>query len=164
MRRARPAKKLRKRGWLGWLRDVAGHATTETVIMIPVFVAIWGGIWYTHGRYRRAINNAQFTRAAVWTHAFDGCEGGSPNSTELGDRSDNRDGFIDGAVSLLFGSGIIPGFQFDEVEGRRFADIDRPAVLGEGNVRMGYNVVVLCNERPASDVGFWAAARDMFFP
>lgn len=159
----KPSKKLRRRGWLGWLRDVAGHATTETVIMIPVFVAIWGGIWYTHGRYRKAINMAQFTRAHTWQHAFEGCEGSPSGSTSIGDRADSRDGFIDGAVGLLFGSGIIPGFQFDEVEGQRSTSIERPAVLGEGSASMGYNVVVLCNERPQRDGSFWDAAWGMFF-
>lgn len=164
MRPARtPTKKLKRRGLFGWLRDVAGHATTETVIMIPVFIAIWGGIWYTHGRYRKAINMAQYARAHTWQHAFEGCEGSPPGSTSIGDRSDDRSGFIDGITGLLFGSGIIPGFQFDEVEGRRSTSIERPAVLGEGSANMGYNVVVLCNERTQEDRGFWDAAWGMFF-
>jgi hypothetical protein len=161
---ARPTKKLRRTGLLGWLRDVAGNATTETVIMIPVFIAIWGGTWYTHGRYRKAIQMAQFTRAHTWQHAFEGCEGSPPGHTDIGARSDDSSGAIDGAVSMLFGSGIIPGFQFDEVEGRRHTSIERPTVLGEGTARMGYNVVVLCNERVQADVGLFSAARDMFFP
>lgn len=164
MRRARAPKKLRRPGLLGWLRDVAGHATTETVIMIPVFIAIWGGIWYTHGRYRKAIQMAQFTRAHTWAHAFEGCEGSPPGHTSIGDRADDRSGFIDGAVGLLFGSGLIPGFQFDEVEGTRRTSIQRPSVLGEGTVNMGYNVVVMCNEHTQADVGMFSAARDMFFP
>lgn len=157
-------KKLRRPGVFGWLRDVAGNATTETVIMLPVFIAIWGGIFYTHQRYRKAINMAQFTRGHTWAHAFAGCEGSPPGtSTTIGERSDSRDGFIDGAVSLMFGSGIIPGFQFDEIEGRRNTSVERPAVLGEGSVSMGYNVVVLCNERTQADGSFWDAAWGMFF-
>jgi hypothetical protein len=162
MRAGRP-KKLRRRGVLAWLRDVAGNATTETVIMIPVFVAIWGGIWYTHGRYRKAQNMAQFTRAHVWAHAWSGCEGGASGSTDIGERGTDSSGFIDGAVSLLFASGIIPGFQFDEVEGRRRTSIERPAVLGEGTVQMGHDLVVMCNERTQDDVGGFDAAWGMFF-
>lgn len=160
----RVQKKLRRPGVLGWLRDVAGHATTETVIMIPVFVAIWGGIWYTHGRYRKAVNMAQFTRAHVWAHAYSGCDGAPPSGrTRIGERGEDHSGSIDGITSLLFGSGIIPGFQFDEVEGTRDTSIERPSVLGEGSVNMGYNLVVLCNEQTSEDVGFWSAAKDMFF-
>jgi hypothetical protein len=158
------AKKLRKTsGLLGWLRDVAGTATVETVIMIPVFIAIWGGIWYTHGRYRKAIQMAQFTRAHTWQHAFDSCEGSPPGHTDIGTSSSSSDGFIDGAVDLLL-TGLIPGFQIDEIEGHRQTSIERPRVLGSGNAQMGYNVVVLCNERAQADVGLFSAARGMFFP
>ncbi len=165
MRAAKPTttKKLKRRGLFGWLRDVAGHATTETVIMIPVFIAIWGGIWYTHGRYRKAINMAQFTRAHTWQHAFSGCEEDPPGRTTIGDRADSRDSFIEGAVSFIVGSGIIPGFQFDEVEGQRDTSIARPAVLGEGSAHMGYNVVVLCNERTQGERGLLRTAWDLFF-
>jgi hypothetical protein len=157
-------KRLRRPGLLGFIRDVAGNATTETVIMIPVFVVIWGGIFYTHQRYRKAINMAQFTRAHTWAHAFEGCEGDPPGtSTTIGERAESHDGFIDGAVSMLFGSGILPGFQLDEIEGRRRTSLERPAVLGEGTVNMGYNVVMLCNERRQDDGSFWDAAWGMFF-
>ncbi len=161
----RPAtKKLRRPGLFGWLRDVAGNATTETVIMIPVFIAIWGGIWYTHGRYRKAIQMAQFTRAHTWQHAFNGCQGTPPGHTTIGAHSSSSDGFIGGAVDLIVGSGLIPGFQFDEIEGRRHTSIERPRVLGSGSANMGYNVVMLCNEHTQADSNLFSAARDMFFP
>lgn len=156
-------KKLKKRGVIAWLKSKVGHATTETVIMIPVFVAIWGGIWYTHGRYRKAINMAQFSRSHVWAHSFEGCEGSPGSGTSISDRADNRDGFVDGAVGFLVGSGILPGFQFDEIEGRRNTSIERPAVLGEGTVSMGHNLVVLCNERTQGDTGLFDAAWGVFF-
>lgn len=159
-----PQKKLRKPGLFGWLKSKVGHATTETVIMIPVFVAIWGGIWYTHGRYRKAINMAQFTRAHVWAHAFEGCEGSPPGGgTSFSDRADNRDGFIEGAVGFIVGSGILPGFQFDEIEATRQTSIERPTVLGEGTVSMGHNLVVLCNEQTQADTGLFDAAWGVFF-
>lgn len=169
MKRATPGtpQKLRRPGVLGWLRDAAGHATTETVIMIPVLVAIWGGIYYTHGRYQKAIHMAQFTRAHVWEHAFQGdCGDRGPRSTqtEFSSGSDSRDGFIDGLMDLMFGSGLIPGFRFEEVEGTRRTSFERPAVLGEGSANMGYNVVVLCNETTQSDDSFLGVAADMFLP
>jgi hypothetical protein len=160
MKRTAPQKKLRRRGLFAWLREVAGHATAETVIMIPVFVVIWGGIWYTHQRYRKAINMAQLTRAHVWAHAYGGCEGSPPGGTTIGEHTDDRDGFF-GVVDFAIGSGILPGFQFDEIEGRRDTSLDRPAVLGEGRVTMGHNLVVLCNERTQEERGeLWLDALD----
>ena len=161
--RQRP-QKLRKRGFLALLRDVAGNATTETVIMIPVFVAIWGGIWYTHQRYRKAINMTQYTRAHTWQHAYSGCDGSPPSTnTRINPGGYSGDGMIAGAVDLLFGSGIIPGFNFDEIEGRRQTQLARPTVLGEGTVSMEQNLVVLCNEQTQGERGFARTAWSMFF-
>ena len=131
--------------------------------MIPVFVGIWGGIWYTHQRYRKAINMAQYTRAHTWAHAYGGCEGSPPEgNTTISDAGYSGDGFISGAVGLLFGSGIIPGFGFDELEGRRETSLDRPRVLGSGTVRMADNLVVLCNEEAQDDPGLWEAGLMLF--
>jgi len=161
---APPPQKIRKRGWLGLLRDVAGNATTETVIMIPVFIAIWGGIWYTHQRHRKAVNMAQYTRAHTWEHAFDGCDGDTPGTnTRIAEGRFSGEGAISGIVDLLFGEGLIPGFAFDEVEGRRTASLQRPAVLGEGSVSMGDNLVMLCNEQTQEHGGFARTAWRMFF-
>lgn len=161
----KPKKKLRRQtGVIGFFREVAGNATTETVIMIPVLVAIWGSIFYTQQRYRRAINMAQYTRAHTWAHAFNSCEGGGgTGQTRISTDVEAADGFISGAVDLLFGSGIIPGFQFDEIEGRRETSLDRPAVLGEGTVTMEHNIVVMCNEQTQGDRGFASMAWEMFF-
>ena len=166
-RRARP-KKLKRPSvagsFLAFLREKAGNATTETVIMIPVFIAIWGGTVYTQQRYRHAINMAQYTRGHVWQHAFDSCNGSPPSSTEISEDIDmGSEGLISGATSLLFGSGILPGFQFTEIQGNRDTSVERPAVLGEGNVTMRHSLVVMCNEQTQGDRGFAEVAWEMFF-
>ncbi len=155
--------KLRNRRFLSLLRDVAGTATVETVIMIPVMVGIWGGIWYTHQRYRHAVNMAQYTRAHTWAQAFAGCDGSSPSSTTINTGGYSGEGAISGTVDLLFGSGLIPGFNFDEIEGRRQTSVQRPAVLGEGTVSMEHNLVILCNEQVQGERGFARTAWRMFF-
>lgn len=162
-RRSKRPLVLRKRGCISLLRDIVGHATTETVIMIPLLVAIWGGIWYTHGRYRKAINMAQFTRAHIWQHAFASCEGSPPGSTRISTGGFSGDGFIGGVTELIVGSGIIPGFQFQEVEARRDTSIERPAVLGEGTVRMGHTMVLMCNETVQGERSFARDAWGVFF-
>ena len=155
--------KLRKRGFLSLLRDVAGTATVETVIMIPFMVGIWGGIWYTHQRYRKAVNMTQYTRAHTWAHAFNACDGSSTGSTSISTGGYSGEGAIAGTVDLLFGSGIIPGFNFDEIEGRRQTSVERPAVLGEGAVSMEHNLVIVCNEQIQGERGFARTVWSMFF-
>lgn len=158
----KPTKKLRRPGFLGWLRDVAGNATTETVIMIPVFVIIWGGIAYTHQRYRKAINVGQLTRAHTWQHAFAACEGGGPGgSTTIGESPSDSSGFIGGAVDLLLA--IAPGFSIDEIRGERSTSVDRPAVLGESTVNIQHSLTVMCNEPDRGDPTLFDAAWRLFF-
>lgn len=162
-----PRKKLRVRrpGFFGWLRDVAGNATTETVIMIPVFVAIWGGTVYTHQRYRAAQNMSQYTRAHTWQHAFASCEGDSPSPrTQISERSSSSDSAIGGTISFVFEVLAFVGFSFNEVEGERNVTVDRPSVLGEGTVSMGHNIFMLCNERRQEDSNFFTSAYQLFFP
>ncbi len=159
---ARPKLKPRRRSVFELLRDVAGHATTETVIMIPIFVAIWGGIWYTQQRHHKAIAMAQLTRAHVWAHAYDACEGDG-GSTDIRPAPSSDAGFVGGVVDLLFGSGLIPGMRFSEIEGERSTSIQRPAVLGEGSVEMRHNLLLLCNEQIQGDRSFWSVAWGMFF-
>lgn len=146
-----------------FLRDTVGHATTETVIMVPVLVAIWGGIYYTHGRYEAALDMANFTRSHLWIHAYSGCEQRAPGRTDISNFDSSSSGFITGAVSFILGSGILPGFNFDEVEATRDTRFERPAILGEGSVQMGYNVVTLCNEQTQGEAGLFSTAWRMFF-
>lgn len=159
---ARRPQKIRKRGFIALLRDIAGNATTETVIMIPVLIGIWGGIWYTHQRYRKAINMAQYTRAHVWAEAFASCPGDSYGRTTINTGGYSGDGFMSGATDLLFG-GIIPGFNIDEIEATRRASLERPSVLGEGTVTTRHNLVILCNEEIQGERGFARTAWAMFF-
>lgn len=152
----RPLKIRKFGGIIGLLQSVAGNATTETVIMIPVLVVLWGGIWYTHGRYRKAVNMAQYTRAHIWQHAFASCEGSPPGRTTISTGGFSGDGFIGGATDLLFG-GVLRRFQIDEVEARRDTSIDRPTVLGSGSVGMEHHMWVMCNETIQED-GNWVEA------
>lgn len=155
--------KLKRRTFFSILRDVAGHATTETVIMIPVFVIIWGGIWYTQQRHRLAINMVQQTRADTWAHAFaEDCSGPSGTTTIQASDQDVGGGFVTGIVDLLFGGALL-GMRIDEVEGRRQNSIERPAVLGEGTANYTTNLVIMCNEQTQGERGFWQVAWDMFF-
>lgn len=158
-----PKHKLKKRTFFSLLRDIAGHATTETVIMIPVFVAIWGGIWYTHQRHRLAINMLQQTRADTWQHAFEADCGGPSGTTRIqASDQDVGGGFVTGVTDLLFGGALL-GMRIDEVEGRRSGSVQRPAVLGEGTANYETNLVIMCNEQTQGERGFWEVAWAMFF-
>ena len=150
----------RRRSFLGrLLRDVLGNATTETVIMIPAFVIIWGGIYYTYLRHERYISMSQFTRADVWAHAYSACEDRRGDTT-ISNYDSDSEGFISGIVSTAMS--VMPGFHFDEIEGQRTRSAQRPAVLGEGSAHMGHNLVVLCNEHTTEDSDLLTVALGMF--
>lgn len=160
---ARPKKKLaRPRGGLSsLLADIRGHAAAETVIMIPVLAIIWGGVFYAHQRYVRAIHMSQATRAHVWAHAYEGCEGSPRGDTRISTASSSMDGFVSGAVELLFIAD--PGMNFEEIEGRRQGTVQRPAVLGEGSVTVSHQYVLMCNQRTSDIDNFALDAWLRFF-
>jgi hypothetical protein len=55
--------------------DQRGAAFSESVIMMPVLLIVWGGIVYTHDRYSDTIENASENRGCVMAGATSGCRG-----------------------------------------------------------------------------------------
>ncbi|MBZ0118874.1 MAG: hypothetical protein K8H88_17885 [Sandaracinaceae bacterium] len=151
--------RFRGRGLLALLRDVAGNATAETVIMLPAFAIIWGGILYTYQRHETYVRMAQQTRADVWAHAFAACQDDPPGDTRITDSERDTQGFMSGVFDVM---NLIPGFQFDEIEGNRDASVERPNVLGEGSSDMRHDLTVLCNEQTQEDQGLFDTMLGMF--
>ncbi len=151
------------------LRDERGSATTETVIMIPVFILIFGGLLYLGHGYQQAIDTAQLDRQAAWDHAMDGCAGGVPAGTTLSDATDPPGGSALASIDSLLSSitdafpplhGVWPGLFPRENRTERKSQFDRPTVLGGARVEVHHSIVLMCNEqrrRDAIDDMTWAA-------
>jgi len=149
------AAKPRRRGLRELLRETAGSATAEAVIMIPFFIIVWGCIIFVGQRYEKAIDVAAADRATAWNHVMSNCNGGVASGTEVSDASGWFDMLeaIDGAVSTIidnlpivgdFWPGLIP----EEKQFVRRGSVEAPEVIGGGSRRVGATIVLMCNEDP----------------
>ena len=157
----RPTKKLRKRSRLAFFSDITGNATTETVIMLPAFIIIWGCIIYVHQAYTANQDMSMQTRADTWAHAYNDCQGGAMGDTRIGESSQDSSGFIGGIVDLILT--VAPGFDFEVIEGQRNTSVAKPTILGEGSIALAHNLVVYCNEESRPDESLLEQAWGFFF-
>ena len=160
--------------WKRLLDDEGGTATTETVIMIPMFVIVWGCIVYVTNVFQGTIEMRARIRRDMWAYAYTGCEdmpstgtaldtsrGIIPDPTGAGAEADGAARGGAGTAESGGASGIIgmiddvlsylPGLNFESLEGHR-SDfrVTRPEVIGGGSMSMGASIFVLCNEVPTN--------------
>lgn len=128
------------------LADTRGTATTETVIMIPMFAIVWGCIFFVFTFFQNTIRMRSLTRAHTWAYSYVGCSGSGPGTT-----LERQGGSIISAVSSGDGDvdGIISGlFALSTGHGSRTSSVARPAVLGTGSLQLRDGLWVLCNDVP----------------
>jgi len=146
----------RRRSLRELLRDTAGHATAEAVIMIPFFVIVWGCILYVAQGYERAIDVGADTREHAWAHVMDECDRPAPGGTEVTDATNpplgplgDLLGMIDEIIGHIpFFEDYWPGFIVEERQFVRRDRVDKPSVIGGGEARIGHTIVLMCNEEP----------------
>lgn len=170
----------RDRWWRRLLDDEEGTATTETVIMIPMFVIVWGCIVYVTNVFQGTIEMRARIRRDTWAYAYTSCEdrpetgtdldisrgiipdptGGAAESSATGGASTGSSGGVGDLVGMVDNIlSFIPGLNFESLEGHRNNfTVDRPAVIGGGSMTMGANLVILCNEQPDDVFSFIISA------
>lgn len=173
-----PNTRRKETWWKRLLADEGGTATTETVIMIPMFVIVWGCIVYVTNVFQGTIEMRARIRRDMWAYAYTGCEDMPSTGTTLstsrgiipdptgagpGAESAGRGGAATGSAGGIGGlAGIldtvlsyIPGLNFESLEGNR-SDfrVERPSVIGGGSMSMGADMFILCNEVPTNVFSF----------
>jgi hypothetical protein len=128
------------------LADTRGTATTETVIMIPMFAIVWGCIFFVFTFFQRTITMRSLTRGHTWAYSYVGCSGTGPGtnlSTGSGGgigSSGSGDGDIDSIVQGLFA--------LQTGTGTRHTSLTRPRVIGGGTMQLSDAEYVMCNDVP----------------
>lgn len=133
------------RGLAGLLRDTRGAAMTETVIMLPFFILVFGCIVYAYNVHEAWLDTANRTRQHAWRHASDSCEGSVPDGTRSS-TSTVETGTAMGAISTTLTLGLMPDPEMEEVSMSRSDEVGKPKVLGEGSYGVGHGLTVMCNE------------------
>lgn len=147
--------------WRALLSDERGAATTETVIMIPMYAIVWGCIVYVTNHFQNTIELRMRMRRDTWAYAYTACTDRPATNTDLrdapglvtdpsgttdGGESASGAGAIAGIASIM---NYIPGLNFTTVEAERGDfSTERPAVIGGGELPVRANMTLLCNERP----------------
>lgn len=169
----------RARSWCRrLLEDEGGTATAETVIMIPMFVIVWGCIVYVTNVFQGTIEMRARIRRDTWAYAYTSCEDRPETGTDLdtsrgiipdptgagaeaegaarGGAGEASGGGISGMVGMLDDIlSYIPGLNFESLEGHRNNfSVERPAVIGGGSMTMGADLFILCNEEPTNVFSF----------
>jgi hypothetical protein len=128
------------------LADTRGTATTETVIMIPMFAIVWGCIFFVFTFFQRTITMRSLTRAHTWAYSYVGCSGSGPGTTletqgaGLLSGGGAGDGDVDSIISSLYA--LRTG------HGQRRATVARPRVIGGGSLNISDGLWVMCNDVP----------------
>ncbi len=130
------------------LADTRGTATTETVIMIPMFAIVWGCIFFVFSFFQRTITMRSLTRGHTWAYAYIGCSGTGPGTT-LDSTSASQSissggipGIVDGIIGALF--------EIRVGHGHRTATVHAPRVTGGDTMNLTDDNYVTCNRVPAT--------------
>lgn len=142
------------------LADTRGTATTETVIMLPMFIIVWGCIFFVFVFFQRTIEMRSLTRRDTWLYAYTSCVTDPGNGTELSAPDEARPINLGSMASTIMR--FLPGFTIQRSSGARTASVSRPQVLGGGSIGLRDRMWVLCNEEPQSVLGMVASLAGEF--
>jgi hypothetical protein len=141
-----------------------GTASIEALTLLPFFFLVWGCIFFVHRAQERKAAVTETTRACAWERMSGGCRGSgssrctlSAGAIQLGD-----DDLVGSSAALANVDGRFPAFaiQFRQMFGPSFRPIfgaerhsrlNRPRVLGGGEVRVGAGFTGMCNETPGEE-------------
>lgn len=133
-----PQRSLGRR--LRLIEDERGAAMTETAIMLPVFLVIWGGILYTFVLARSIVDMQVNVRRDAWTYAYAGCRGDT-GDTNISEESLSPSGAPDVTIPLF---GAIMDFVAEQFHANREDDVSASSLRRENHISVDDTWV--CNE------------------
>ncbi|MBL8600845.1 MAG: hypothetical protein JNK72_02880 [Myxococcales bacterium] len=135
-----PQKKRRQRG----------AAYTETVVMLPFFIAVWTCMIYVHKAYSTKVHTMAYNRNCVMSYAFEACRTQAPGcSNRASPHTDagERPGDLNGLQSMLGGLGnsLFGALMGQTTELRTTRNVAKPRLLGGGNTQALAGNSMMCN-------------------
>ncbi|MFN7699563.1 MAG: hypothetical protein ACK6CU_06985 [Deltaproteobacteria bacterium] len=128
------------------LRDDRGTASTETVLMMPAFLVLWGSVFYVFTLGRNIVEMNVRIREGAWQRAYDGCRSTPESPTRIGGDAFDGSGATGSTDTPLFGS--VLDMLFREFHASRTGDVEQPRVLGGETQRYRGDMLWMCNEDP----------------
>jgi len=122
------------------IEDERGTAMTETAIMLPVFLMIWGGILYTFVLGRSILEMQVNVRRDAWTYAYAGCRGDT-GDTNISEESITPSGAPGVSIPLF---GAIMDFVSKQFHANREDTVSSSSLRRENQIAV--DVAWVCNE------------------
>jgi hypothetical protein len=131
-------------------RRLRGAAYTETVVMLPFFIAVWTCMLYVHKAYSIKVSTMAQNRNCVFAYAYEACTSapaGCNPTTGAGSDSGDSPGVLSSFTGIL---GSIGGTLFSSIFGQNATEqttnnIPKPALLGGGTTTALAGNNVMCN-------------------
>lgn len=145
-------------------RNERGVAMTETIVMLPAFLIIWGSVLFIHKRYESYVNAAAVARECAWRRATDACpdeDDANDNldeickleeGTDISDPWNGNDPTADAQSSVSFMDSLSAIIGGKGLVARRETKITRPGVLGGEDETYKPGVALSCNEKASGDI------------
>lgn len=126
-------------------RDTRGSATTEGVIIAPVFILLFAIAIWAYVRYRAGVESADDVRTRLWSDAVVGCDDG-PRDAPLLHETRLFESSARSRVPAL--APYYDEVRADGVEAGDTRRVDRPIPLGGGTLELHYEASTSCNTVP----------------
>lgn len=131
-------------------RAQRGAAYTETVVMLPFFIAVWTCMIYVHKAYSSKVHTMAYNRNCVMTYAFEACRQQAPgctNSATPTSDAGERPGDLNSLQSMLGGVGntLLGGLVGQVTELRTTRTVSKPTLLGGGSTQVLAGNSMTCN-------------------
>lgn len=142
------------------LRDERGAAMTETVIMVPAFIIIWGCVLFIYNLANHMMMANEEIRQFITAETYGGCEGNGGTTTNVntsnttynastGATPPGRPGWL-----TLEGGRSPSGFEnqstFNERKSSTNRQVERPRQVGGGSQPYAVDMAWMCNEVPGN--------------
>lgn len=125
------------------LRDERGTASTETVMMMPAFIIIWGSVFFVFQGARKIVEMNVRIREDAWTRAYGSCSSDPSGTTYSASSSGSS---TTGDVPVF--GGAILDMMFTEFYAQRQTSQAAPPILGGRTKNYRGEHLWICNENP----------------
>ncbi len=142
--RTLPRRAPARAGWarrFRLLRETRGTASTETIMMTPAFLIIWGAVFYVFMLGRNIIEMNTRLREGAWQRAYDGCQSTPASPTRVASASSG--GGVDTSAPIF---GSLLDLFFEEFRVSRSGSVSQPPILGSSSRSYRGDALWMCNE------------------
>lgn len=133
----------------------SGAAFAEALLVLPILALLYAGVLHLHRVQSSVLSARGQARACAWRYSNAGCRGGPPSGCEnttpidddLDDPNDGEQAMWESAMALESLRWAFEGLFGASATVRATRKVKVPPVFGAGELNVGAQIYLLCNER-----------------